>query len=119
MAAAASRQDASTRPGGGARALRLVVLGGVLGVPAALLAALFLALVHELEHWLWTDLPQDLGSAAPPWYLVIGLPVVGAALVVLARRMLPGDGGGTPLQGLAGPPTPIRYAPGSDHGADG
>jgi H+/Cl- antiporter ClcA len=87
-------------------------VGGVLGVPAALLAAVFLAIVHELEHWLWTDLPHDIGTKTPPWYLVIGLPVVGAAVCVVARSLLPGDGGRTPLQGLSGPPTPIKYAPG-------
>ncbi len=66
MAAVASPSDASSRPGGGAGALRLVVVGGVLGVPAALLAAVFLAIVHEIEHWLWTDLPHDLGTRTPP-----------------------------------------------------
>ena len=75
MSAVASSPDA--QPGAGARALRLVVVGGVLGVPAALFAAVFLAIVHEVEHWLWTDLPHDLGTKTPPWYLVIGLPVVG------------------------------------------
>ncbi|HEY9458756.1 MAG TPA: hypothetical protein VIQ56_12710, partial [Gaiella sp.] len=72
--------------------LRLVLLGAAIGIPAALVAALFLALVHDLEHWLWHDLPDALGHSSPPWYLVIGLPVVGAALVVVAR-LLPGNGG--------------------------
>lgn len=111
MSAVASSPDAP--PGAGVRALRLVVVGGVLGVPAALLAAVFLAIVHELEHWLWTDLPHDLGTKGPPWYLVIGLPVVGAAVCVLARSLLPGDGGRSPLKGIAGGgPTPLKYAPG-------
>jgi H+/Cl- antiporter ClcA len=111
VSAVASSPDAP--PGAGVRALRLVVVGGVLGVPAALLAAVFLAIVHELEHWLWTDLPHDIGTTAPPWYLVIGLPVVGAAVCVVARSLLPGDGGRSPLKGLTGEgPTPIKYAPG-------
>jgi H+/Cl- antiporter ClcA len=110
VSAVASSPDAP--PGAGARALRLVVVGGVLGVPAALFAAVFLAIVHEVEHWLWTDLPHDIGTKTPPWYLVIGLPVVGAGVCVVARSLLPGDGGRTPLQGLSGQPTPIRYAPG-------
>jgi hypothetical protein len=54
--------------------LRLVGLGAAIGIPAALLAAVFLALVHDLEHWLWDDLPSSLGYTSPPWYLVIGLP---------------------------------------------
>jgi H+/Cl- antiporter ClcA len=92
--------------------LRLILLGAVIGAPAALVAAGFLALVHELEDWLWHDLPDALGHSAPPWYLIIGLPVVGATFVVLARRSLPGDGGHSPLDGIGGKPTPISHAPG-------
>ena len=71
------------------------------GIPAALVAAGFLALVHWLEERLWTDLPDGLGYSSPPWFLVIGLPVVGAAIVVLARRLLSGDGGHSPLLGIS------------------
>ena len=92
--------------------LHLVLLGAAIGIPAAVVAALFLALVHDLEHWLWHDLPDSLGHSSPPWYLVIGLPVVGAALVVGARLFLPGDGGHEPLEGLSTQPTPISHAPG-------
>jgi H+/Cl- antiporter ClcA len=92
--------------------LRLVLLGGLIGIPAALVAALFLALVHDLQHWLWTDLPDRLGHSSPPWYLVVGLPVVGACVVIAARRFLPGDGGESPLHGLGGPPTPVAHGPG-------
>jgi chloride channel protein, CIC family len=92
--------------------LRLIALGAVIGAPAALVAAGFLALVHELEDWLWHDLPDALGHSSPPWYLVVGLPVVGACLVVLARTFLPGDGGHSPLEGISAKPTPVSYAPG-------
>jgi H+/Cl- antiporter ClcA len=94
------------------RALRLVGLGAVIGVPAALLAALFLAVVHELEHWLWHDLPERLDASGPPWYLVLGLPVAGACIVILARTLLPGDGGHGPLGGISVEPTPLSHAPG-------
>ena len=94
------------------RALRLVVLGAAIGIPAALLAALFLAVVHELEHWLWVDLPEHLDATGPPWYLVLGLPAVGACVVLLARRLLPGDGGHAPLGGISVEPTPLSHAPG-------
>ncbi len=92
--------------------LHLVLLGAGIGIPAALVAALFLALVHDLEHWLWHDLPDSLGHSSPPWYLVVGLPVVGALLVVIARALLPGDGGHRPLEGLATDPTPVSHGPG-------
>jgi H+/Cl- antiporter ClcA len=92
--------------------LRLIALGALIGIPAALLAAGFLALVHELEDVLWHDLPDQLGHSSPPWYLVIGLPVLGAAVVVAARELLPGDGGHPPLAGLKPEPTPFAWAPG-------
>jgi H+/Cl- antiporter ClcA len=90
----------------GRRYLRLVLLGALIGIPAALLAAGFLALVHELEQLLWEDLPDALGYSSAPIYLVIALPVVGAALVAGARALLPGDGGHSPLEGLALKPSP-------------
>jgi H+/Cl- antiporter ClcA len=92
--------------------LRLVALGAAIGIPAALVAALFLALVHELEHLLWDRLPAALGTSSPHWYLVIGLPVVGAAVVVAARLLLPGDGGHSPLVGIGGGAVPVAFAPG-------
>ena len=95
-----------------AAALRLVGLGALVGIPAALVAAGFIALVHELEVWLWHDLPERLDASAPPWYLVLGIPVVGAVVVVAARALLPGDGGHEPLAGIGGGATPVRYAPG-------
>jgi len=92
--------------------LRLVLLGGLIGVPAAFGAALFLAVVHVLETWLWDDLPSALGVSSPPWYLVVGLPVIGALVVVTARILLPGDGGHEPLDGIGGGVTPVSAAPG-------
>ena len=90
--------------------LRLIALGAAIGIPAALIAALFLALVNELEDWLWDDLPDALDYSSPPWFLVVGLPVVGALIVVVARRWLPGDGGHPPIEGLSHAPTPVSHA---------
>ena len=92
--------------------LRLVLLGALIGVPAAFMAAGFLAITHDIEHWLWHDLPDALGESAPPWYLVIGLPIAGAAIVLLARLTMPGDGGHSPLVGFAGGPTLLAHIPG-------
>jgi H+/Cl- antiporter ClcA len=91
------------------RYLRLVLLGAAVGIPAALAAALFLAVVHYIQDWLWTDLPDALGEATAPWYLVLGLPVAGAAIVLAARTFFPGDGGHPPLEGLSLEPTPLAH----------
>ena len=81
-------------------------------MPAALLAAGFLALVHQLENVLWDDLPDGLGYSSPPWFLVIALPAIGAAIVAVVRATLPGDGGHEPIKGLSTKPTPLAAAPG-------
>jgi H+/Cl- antiporter ClcA len=91
--------------------LRLIALGAAIGVPAAFVGALFLAFVHDAEGWLWHDLPDALGHASPPWYLVIGLPVAGAAIVACARVFLPGDGGHHPLEGMSMAPAPLAEVP--------
>ncbi len=92
--------------------LRLIALAALIGIPAAFLAAIFLAIVHWLESWLWDDLPKMLGYTDLPWFLVLGLPVTGALIVILARKLLPGDGGGQPLLGLEAGATPPRNVPG-------
>lgn len=89
---------------------RLLLLGALIGIPAALVAVGFLGLVHYLQHWLWDDLPDALGYSSPPWFLVLLLPVAGAAVVVIARTLLPGDGGHNPLEGLGGGPVPPGHA---------
>ena len=105
--------SASEPPSGlsASRALRLIGLGAIVGVPAALVAAVFVALIHELEHWLWVDLPEQLDATSPPWYLVLGLPLAGACIVLAARTLLPGDGGHEPIGGISVAPTPLAHAP--------
>ena len=73
MEAAAAHESPPTRPTP-REYLQTIVLAAAIGIPAALVAALFLAAVHYFEHWLWIDLPDALGESTPPWYLVIGLP---------------------------------------------
>jgi H+/Cl- antiporter ClcA len=105
-------QAPASSPPTGRKYLRLIALGAAIGIPAALVAAGFMALVGQLEHLLWETLPHALGRTSPPFYLVVGLPVVGALVVLLARWLLPGDGGHDPLDGLSGAPTPAEYGPG-------
>jgi chloride channel protein, CIC family len=108
----ASDSVASPNQPAAAAYLQLILLGALIGVPAALVGALFLAFIHYLQHWLWADLPSGLGASSPPWYLVVGLPLAGACIVLAARRFLPGDGGHSPLDGLSGEPTPTAHGPG-------
>ena len=92
--------------------LALTLMGAAIGIPAALLAAAFFVLVRVVQDWLWNDLPSLLGFSAAPWFLIVGLPVIGALLVVFARASLPGDGGHSPLRGLDPSPTALAHAPG-------
>jgi hypothetical protein len=66
--------EPSVQPGG-AEYLRLILLGAAIGIPTAFTAAVFLAFVHDLEHWLWDDVPQHLRHSSAPWYLVVGLTI--------------------------------------------
>ena len=92
--------------------LRLVLLGALIGIPAALMAAAFLAVVQTGENLLWDDLPDALGYASPPWFLILGVPTLGGLVVLLARRFLPGDGGHSPLNGIGGGATALSHVPG-------
>jgi H+/Cl- antiporter ClcA len=100
------------QPLAGAAYLRLILIGAALGVPAALLAAGFLAAVHQLENVLWDDLPDALGYSSAPWFLILGIPLAGGVIVILARRFLPGDGGHDPLGGLSMAPAALEAGPG-------
>ena len=53
------------------------------------------------EHWLWHDLPDALGESSPPWYLVLGLPVVGAAIVAPPADSCPATAATRRSTGLA------------------
>ena len=109
----AAGSSASTQsPMEGRDYLRLLGLGAVVGIPAAVVAIAFLPVVHWLQNWLWVSLPTAMGLTSPPWWLIVALPVVGAVLVWLASTYLPGHGGHEPIYGLSMDPTPASYAPG-------
>jgi H+/Cl- antiporter ClcA len=91
--------------------LAMIGIAALIGIPAALVAVLLLGAIHEVEHLLWEVWPESLGYAAPPWWMLVGIPVAGALLVWAARTLLPGDGGHEPLDGLAVSATPVSYVP--------
>ncbi|MCX6386716.1 MAG: chloride channel protein [Solirubrobacterales bacterium] len=75
----------------------------ILAIPFALLGSLiataFLWAEEHLINLVWTDLPDALGMTEPAWWLVVLLPLIGAAMVMLAWR-LPGKTSAGPLEGL-------------------
>src|ERR1700679_2845775 len=85
----------------------LLALAAVVGVVVSLAAWGFLELIHQIQVWVFTDLPGDLGYAsAPMWFYVVVLGLAGLA-VALAIVRLPGKGGHVPAEGLkvGGDPT--------------
>lgn len=95
---------AGTDPGALLRSrayLGVLAVAALLGVPVSLMAFGFLALTHKLEPLLYTDLPKGLGfDGTPPWW-PLPLLAVGAVLVALSVRYLPGNGGHEPTAGLS------------------
>ena len=80
----------------------LLVVSALIGVPVALVAFGFLALVTNLEDWVWGSVPEALGWDQPAaWYAVVVL-VVAGLLVGLVVTYLPGRGGHLPAKGFAG-----------------
>src|SRR3954464_2528770 len=87
----------------------LVVLAGLLGVVASLVAWGFLELLTHMQGCVFDDLPDALGyDSVPVWW---PLPILGIAgvIVALAIERLPGEGGHVPADGLkASPIQPIE-----------
>jgi len=83
----------------------LIVLAGLLGVVASVLAWGFLELVFHMQGWVFDDLPEAFGyDSAPVWW---PLPILGIAGVIVALVVdrLPGAGGHVPANGLKASPT--------------
>jgi len=87
--------------------LALLILAALVGVPVSAAAYFFLALVSQLQSWVFTDLPQDLGFDAEPLWWPIPPLLLAGVLVGLTIRYLPGKGGHSPADGFkpgGGPP---------------
>jgi len=94
---------ADTADGSPSRVARQILLLSAVAIAVGLLAGagatLFVAAEHHLQAWLWEDLPERLGHAQAPIWLVVALLVTGAVITFLAEK-LPGEGGHTPLHGF-------------------
>ena len=80
--------------------LVLLVLGAVVGVLAAVVAFFFLKAVDEVQHYVFTSLPQDVGfSGEPIWWPLPWLALAGL-IVALTIHYLPGTAGHKPAEGF-------------------
>ncbi|HXE94121.1 MAG TPA: hypothetical protein VN544_10005, partial [Gaiellaceae bacterium] len=78
----------------------LLVLGAVVGVLAAVVAFFFLKAVDEVQHYVFTSLPQDVGfSGEPIWWPLPWLALAGL-IVALTIHYLPGTAGHKPAEGF-------------------
>ncbi|MFJ5280554.1 chloride channel protein [Streptomyces parvulus] len=92
---------------------RLLLLCVLLGVPIALACFFFVGLQHQLQHWVWTSLPEAAGYDTPPWWWPLpALVLAGLILAPIVTRM-PGAGGHLPVNGLGGPPVGPKALPGA------
>src|SRR4051794_22538935 len=87
--------------------LSALVLATLLGIPISAIAYGYLALVSQIQQYLFDDLPGDLfDGSAPAWWPVPFLVLCGL-LTGLTIRHLPGNGGHSPAFGFVaggGPP---------------
>ncbi len=82
------------------RYLVLLVFGAVVGVLAAGVAFFFLKAVEEIQHFVFTSLPDEIGfSGEPLWWPLPCLALAGL-LVALTIRYLPGTAGHKPAEGF-------------------
>lgn len=89
---------------------KVLGLSILLGLAGATAGQLFVLIIDRVSHAYLVQLPAAMGfEVAPWWYIIIGL-VVSAAVVVLARR-LPGATGRGPLTGFHFD-DPLRTVPG-------
>jgi hypothetical protein len=80
--------------------LTALVLAAILGVPISVIAYGFLALVSQIQQYLFQDLPaMVVGDPAPAWWPVPWLVLCGL-LTALTIRYLPGNAGHSPAFGF-------------------
>ena len=85
----------------------LLVLAALVGLLVSAASWCFLEGVHELQVWVYDDLPGKVGyQAAPLWWPLPWVALAGL-LTAIAVVRLPGHGGHVPAEGLkaGGPPT--------------
>lgn len=81
--------------------LRILIIAAILGMPAAVAAAILMGLIHGVTLLMWTTIPDKFGWGSSPagWY-VVAIPTLGG-LIVSGVVRLPGHGGHSPAGGLS------------------
>lgn len=93
--------------------LVLLLFGALVGVPVAAVAYGFLKAVGEVQEYVFTTLPVDLGFDGQPSWWAIGPLALSGLLVGLTIRFLPGEAGHKPAEGFkTGGPVPPVELPG-------
>jgi H+/Cl- antiporter ClcA len=78
----------------------LLVLAALIGLLVSAAAWCFLEAVHEIQVWVYEDLPEHVGyHAAPVWWPLPWVALAGI-LTAFAIGRLPGHGGHVPSDGL-------------------
>ena len=77
-----------------------LILAALIGLPISFIAFGFLAVVGQLQEWIFTTLPESLfGGSAPAWWPVPWLTLCGL-LTAMAVQYLPGNAGHSPALGF-------------------
>ena len=86
----------------------LLVLAALVGLLVSAASWCFLEGVHELQVWVYQDLPGEVGyHSAPVWWPLPWVALAGL-LTAIAVLRLPGHGGHVPAEGLKSGGAPIR-----------
>lgn len=90
----------------------LLVFAAVIGVFVSLVSWGFLELIHQIQIFVFTDLPQHLGFASTPEWWPIPVLFLAGFPVAFAITQLPGTGGHVPAHGLQVGTTEPNMVPG-------
>ena len=90
----------------------LLVLAAAVGIIVSLLGWGFLELVHQIQVWVFTDLPSGLGLDPVPSWWAMPICTLAGLPVAFAIARLPGNGGHVPANGLQVGSTEPNMVPG-------